>query len=125
MSGIAVPLAFDGTFWELGNTGNIPTSGMETVASSATPTFSTAFLSSINTLTANVTSFTLIAGADGQEKILTFCQNGTGSFTVAPPANVHGFFTVGATASLCSTQTFVYSGGQAAWLAASTGVTNQ
>jgi hypothetical protein len=100
-------------------------SSSETVTFSATPTFSLASRASIIALTANVTSFTLAAGSDGQEKTLTFCQNATGGFTVAPPANVHGFFTVGATASKCSAQHFTYSAGQTAWLADSPGVTNE
>lgn len=96
----------------------------ETVAFSTTPTFSVNTKVSSITLTGSVTSFTLAAGVDGQAKTLIFCQNGTGGFTVAPPANVHGFFTVGATASKCSSQQFTYSAAQAAWLAASGGATN-
>jgi hypothetical protein len=97
----------------------------ETVAFSATPTFATSTRASIITLTGNVTSFTLAAGADGQEKTLTFCQNATGGFTVAAPANVRGFMTVGTTPSKCSAQHFTYSAGQTAWLADSSGVTNE
>jgi hypothetical protein len=103
-----------------------PTVGSsETVTFSTTPTFSLSARASILTLAANVTSFTLAAGADGQEKTLTFCQNGTGGFTVAAPANVHGFLTVGTTASKCSAQHYTYSAGQAAWLADSPGVANE
>jgi hypothetical protein len=73
-----------------------------------------------------VTGFTVGAGSDGQEKTLTFCQNGTGGFTVTgAPANVHGFMTVGTTASKCSSQHFTYSAAQTAWLADSPGVTNE
>jgi hypothetical protein len=97
----------------------------ETVTFSATPTFSIAKRASILTLTGNVTSFTLAAGADGQEKTLEFCQNATGGYTVAAPSNVHGFFTVGTTANKCSSQHFTYSGAQGAWLADSPGVTNE
>jgi hypothetical protein len=97
----------------------------ETVASSTTPTFSTSYNVSYNVLTASVTSFTLAAGSDGQAKTLTFCQNGTGGFTVAAPANVHGFMTVGTTASKCSSQHFNYSTAQTAWLADSAGVVNE
>jgi hypothetical protein len=100
-------------------------SSSETVTFSGAPTFSTGTRASIITLTAPITGFTLAAGADGQEKTLTFCQNGTGGFTVAAPANVHGFFTVGATAGKCSAQHFTYSAGQTAWLADSPGVTNE
>jgi hypothetical protein len=97
----------------------------ETVSFSATPTFATTTRASMITLTANVTSFTLSAGAGGQEKTLTFCQNATGGFTVASPPNVHGFFTVGTTANKCSSQHFTYSTAQSAWLADSPGVTNE
>lgn len=97
----------------------------ESVASSTTPTFSTATRESTTVLSGNVTTFTLSAGAAGQEKTLTFCQNGTGGFTVTPPANVHGFMTVGITASKCSSQHFTYNSIQTAWLSDSSGVVNQ
>lgn len=97
----------------------------ESVASSATPTFSTAYRESTTVLTANITSFTLAAGTAGQEKTLTFCQNATGGYTVAPPSNVRGFFTVGTMLSTCSSQHFTYNATQAAWLADSPGVINQ
>jgi hypothetical protein len=97
----------------------------ETVTFSATPTFSIAKRASIITLTGNVTSFTLATGADGQEKTLTFCQDATGGRTVAAPANVHGFFTVGTAASKCSSQHFTYAAAQSAWLADSPGVANE
>lgn len=97
----------------------------ETVAFSATPTFSITTRSSSITLSGNVTSFTLAAGLDGQEKTLTFCQNATGGFTVTPPGSVRGFFTLGTTAGKCSSQHFTYSATQSAWLADSPGVTNE
>lgn len=97
----------------------------ESVASSATPTFSTAYRESTTLLTANITSFTLANGTAGQEKTLTFCQNATGGYTVAPPNNVRGFFTVGTTLSTCSSQHFTYNATQTAWLADSPGVINQ
>jgi hypothetical protein len=97
----------------------------ETVTYSATPTFSIGTRASILTLAGNVTSFTLAVGTDGQEKTLEFCQNATGGYTAAAPANVRGFFTVGMTAGKCSSQHFTYSAGQAAWLADSPGVVNE
>jgi hypothetical protein len=97
----------------------------ETVTYSATPTFSINTRSSLITLTGNVTSFTLPAGLDGQEKTLMFCQNATGGYTVAAPINVRGFFAAGTTASKCSSQHFTYSAAQSGWLADSPGVTNQ
>jgi hypothetical protein len=100
-------------------------SSSEMVTFSATPTFSTAKRASILTLTGNVTGFTLPAGADGQEKTLTFCQNATGGFSITAPSNVHGLFAVGTTANKCSSQHFTYSAAQSAWLADSPGVINE
>jgi hypothetical protein len=98
----------------------------ETVTFSATPTFSVKTRFSFITMTGNVTSFTLAAGMNGQEKTLTFCQDGTGTHTVTGvPANVRGFMTVGTTASKCNSQHFTYAAGQTAWLADSAGVTNE
>lgn len=98
----------------------------ETVTFSATPTFSNAVRYSTITLTAAVTSFTLAApAAGGYEKTLTFCENGTGGYGVTPPSNVHGFMTVGTTASKCSSQHFNYDAVQTAWLADGPGVINQ
>ncbi len=105
--------------------GQATVASSETVAYSATPTFSTGTRFSMVTLSGNVTGFTLAAGADGQEKTLTFCQDGTGGYTVAPPGNVRGLFSVGTTASKCSSQHFTYSAAQSAWLADSPGVTNE
>lgn len=105
--------------------GTMVVGNSESIASSATPTFTTATLQSYNVLTANVTSFTLPAGYDGQPKNLIFCQNGTGGFTVAAPSNVHGFFTVGTTALKCNAQSFTYSFSQTAWEATGTGVINE
>jgi hypothetical protein len=97
----------------------------ETVSFSTAPTFSTSTRSSIITMTANIVTFTLAAGTDGQEKTLIFCQNATGGFTVGNPTNVHGFMTVGTTASKCNAQHYTYSSGQSAWLADSAGVINE
>lgn len=97
----------------------------ETVAFSATPVFSIATRTSMLTLTGNVSSFTLAAGTDGQEKTLIFCNDATGGYTVTAPANVRGFMTVGTTAGKCSAQHFTYSAAQSAWLADSPGVMNQ
>jgi len=97
----------------------------ETVTFSSTPTFSTSTRYSEIVMTGNITSFTLAAGSVGQEKTLCFIQDGTGSRTVAAPSNVHGFFTVGTTASKANCQHFIYSSNQSAWVADSAGLTNQ
>lgn len=98
--------------------------GNETVAFSATPTFSQYTRSSTMTLTGNVTTFTLPAGIDGQEKTLIFIQNSGGSHTVAAPSNVRGFMGVGLTANKVSAQHFTYNVALTAWLADSPGVIN-
>ena len=100
-------------------------SSNEVIASSTTPVFTTGTRSSETLVTASITTFTLPAGADGQEKTLTFCQNATGGYTVGHPANVRGFGTVGVTASLCSSQHFTYHVSQTAWLADSSMVINE
>jgi hypothetical protein len=100
----------------------------ESVASSTTPTFSNTVRYSTNILTASVTSFTLAAPSAnyyGQDKVLTFCQNATGGYTVTPPSNVHGFMTVGTTLSKCSSQHFNYDESQTAWLSDGPGVINE
>lgn len=100
------------------------TASAETVAFSATPTFSSSLDTSYIVLTGNITSFTLGAGADGQGKRLCFKQ-GAGPFTVAAPANVHGFLTVGTTNGGWNCQSFVYRAADSIWLASSQGVTNE
>jgi hypothetical protein len=97
----------------------------ETVTFSTTPTFSTSTGYSTITLTAAITTFTMGSGAAGQEKVLTFCQNGTGGFGVTPPTNVHGFMTIGLVASKCNSQNFFYDTVQSAWLSNSPGVINE
>jgi hypothetical protein len=99
----------------------------ETVSFSATPTFSTSTRYSTITLTAAITSFTLASGTAGQEKTLTFCENGTGGYAVTAPSNVHGFMTIGstATASKCNSQHFNYDTVQSAWLSDGPGVVNE
>jgi hypothetical protein len=98
----------------------------ETVGFSATPTFSAATRSSLITLTGNITSFTLAAGADGQEKTLAFCENATGGFTVTAPLNVRGFTGMGgAVPSKCMAQHFTYFSALSSWLSDAPGVMGQ
>jgi hypothetical protein len=100
-------------------------SGENVVTYSATPTFSPSYGSNLIVLTGSISSFTLAGGLAGQHETLVFCQDGSGSHTVSPPGNVHGFFTVGSTAGTCSSQSFVWSASRSAWLADSLGVTNE
>jgi hypothetical protein len=104
--------------------GSATVASAEVVSFSATPTFSVAFNASRIVLTGNITSFTMGAGSDGQSKQLCFKQ-GAGPYTVAPPANVHGFFTVGTTNATWSCQSFNYDNTDSIWLATSSGVVNE
>lgn len=97
----------------------------ETVTFSTTPTFSTTTTYSTITLTASITTFTLGSGTAGQEKTLTLCQNGTGGWTAAAPTNVHGFMSIGTTASKCNSQHFNYDSVASAWLSDTPGVINE
>ena len=100
-------------------------SGENVVTYAATPVFSAAAQTNILTLGGNVEGFTLAAGAPGQGMTLIFCQSARGGATVAAPANVRGLGVVGATASRCSSQSFVYSGVLKAWMAAGGMVANE
>jgi hypothetical protein len=108
-----------------GVTGPNLKSGENVVAYSATPTMSATAQSNILTLSGSVSSFTLAAGAPGQPMTLVFCQSARGGATVAPPRNVRGLEAVGTAASRCSTQSFVYSGNQAAWMATGPMIANE
>jgi hypothetical protein len=108
-----------------GGGGGTIVASAEVVSFSATPTFSVSFNVSRIVLTGNVTTFTLAAGADGQLKTLCFAQDATGSRTAAGPANVHGFFTIGSTASTWSCQSYAYDLTNSIWLATSLGVINE
>jgi hypothetical protein len=79
------------------------------------------------TLSGNITTFTLATPtATGTEKTLIFCQDATGGWTVTPPFIMKGFFTIGTTASKCSSQHFTYNNvGVAGWFADSPGVINE
>lgn len=100
-------------------------SSSETVSSSATPTFSVTTNVSYMVLTVNVTTFTLPAGADGQSKVICW-QQASGAFTVAPPANVHGFIpTMGTVSGGYNCQGYVYNAANSIWLAHDPGVINE
>lgn len=81
---------------------------------SATPTFDAALQNHFSiTLTANVTSSTLSGSVTaGYAEIITFliCQDGTGTWTFAWPANVFGGMTISPTANKCNSQSFRYDG---------------
>jgi hypothetical protein len=123
---------YDGTGWELQNPQTVPAASIvgseESVASSATPTFSVSYRESTTVVNQTITSFTLPSGTyPGQEKTLTFCENTTGGYPVTAPSNVHGFMsiTVSALASRCNSQHFTWNNTQAGWYADSPGVINE
>jgi hypothetical protein len=66
------------------------------------------------TLTGSVTSSTfnisMPSGATYAAITMMICQNATGGFTFAPPANSVGFGTISTTAGLCSLQNFLWDG---------------
>jgi hypothetical protein len=102
----------------------------EVVTPSATPAFSGSTASSIITLTASVTSYTIGSGLyNGQIKTITWCE-GTGGFTVAgPPTTLRGAFNPFGTstaASTCSSQAYEWHGTlpTPAWGALNTGYQN-
>ena len=104
--------------------GSATVASAEVVSFSATPTFSTSYNVSRIVLTSNITSFTLGAGADGQDKTLCFKQ-GSGPYTVTGPSNVHGFFTIGTASGDWNCQNFVYDNTDSFWLAVGTGFVNE
>jgi hypothetical protein len=107
-----------------GGGGSAIVASAEVVSFTTTPTFSVATNVSRIVLTNNITSFTLAAGSDGQDKKLCFKQ-GAGPFTVVPPANVHGFFTIGTVNAEWNCQSFVYDNTDSIWLSTSPGTVNQ
>lgn len=100
----------------------------EVVTPSATPAFSSSTISSIITLTANVTSYTLANGLyGGEQHTITWCE-GAGGFTVTGiPANIRGAFNPfpSTTANTCSTQAYKWSPTMTVWFAVSAGSVNQ
>lgn len=100
-------------------------SAVNAVAFSATPNFNVgAGNVQTITLTGNITSWTITNIPSGGTISFIVCQDGVGSKTMAsPPATVHGFMTIGSTASLCSAQSFVSSG--SALYATGAGSTNE
>jgi hypothetical protein len=99
---------------------------IEYLSFSATPVFSPTFHTSNLSLSGAVTSFTMTAGTDGQEKCLVFQHDATGNaYTVTPPANLHGFMTVGTQSNKWSQQCFTYIAFNSIWIAQSSGVINE
>ena len=100
------------------------TATMETITFSGTPTFDCSKGNAHKiTLTADVTSSTLSNCSAGQTVEMIVCQDSGGSHAFAWPSTMKGGMTVGATASKCSAQSFIFDGTNA--YATSSGVINQ
>jgi hypothetical protein len=98
--------------------------GFAAVTFSTTPIFDAATANTFKiTLSGNVASSTLMNAVAGQPLNFIVCQDGTGSRAMSWPANMTGTMTIGATASKCSAQGFVFDGSNA--VAISSGVVNQ
>lgn len=98
----------------------------ESVSYTATPTFAVTTLSSHIVFTGSITTFTLPPGTDGQFKCLDFVHDSsTNNYSVSPPANVTGFFSVGNASSKRNQQCYIYFQTDALWEATSPGVINQ
>jgi hypothetical protein len=82
-----------------------------TLTFSATPIFSASSYSYFTmTLTANATSSTITGGVNGQIITIDICENGTGGFTFAWPANVTNPPPVALAANACTAVPMVYNG---------------
>ena len=114
----------DGTFAVPPGGGGGATTSENVVAYTATPVFSATASANVLTLTGDVTSSTLPAGTAGQKICLVFVQDTTGAHAVVGPANVAGFFTVGAQGGKRSQQCYTYSASLSLWLAQSAGLIN-
>jgi hypothetical protein len=98
-------------------------SGLNVVTFSSTPTFDARVGNTQKiTLTGNVTSSTLANATAGEQINFIICQDATGNRTFTWPSNVKGGMTIGATASKCSAQNFIFDGSNA--YALSPGVAN-
>lgn len=106
----------DSSLSQDGSTGQITSSKsindtLTTVSFSATPTFDAALGSKFTiTLTNNVTSSTLSNAKTGQNLTFVICQDGTGGRTFAWPTGFSTAPTISGTASVCTSQVFVWSG---------------
>jgi len=99
------------------------TGGLNIVSFSATPTFNVLLGNTQKiTLSGNVTSSTLTNAIAGQQINFVICQDASGGHTFQWPTNVRGGMTIGASASTCSAQSFIFDGTLA--YALSSGVPN-
>jgi hypothetical protein len=112
--------------WQRTNTPPTPSNVANAVASeiivtpSATPSFGNLANSSATILTANITSWSISNGIPGQTTHVTFCENGTGGYTLSgTPANVLNWPGLASTsANACTTVPLVWSSTRLAWISA-------
>lgn len=99
----------------------------ENVAYSATPTLSVSTFTSHIVLSGNITSFTLPAGKDGQEKCLNFVHDITSTaYTIGNPSNLIGLFpSPSSVAGKHNIQCFLYFVADSLWEAKDSGVIGQ
>ncbi len=89
--------------------------GYQPVGFSSTPAFNASLYDYFSmTLTANVTSSTVTGGQTGQLITLDLCQNATGNFTFAWPANLSGAPAISPASNACTIVQAYYNG--AAWI---------
>ena len=88
----------------------------------ATPTFSATATVNYLQLTANITSSTIPAGADGFCTVFQLPQNQSGGWTFTWPGNVVGGMAVSTRAGSHNSQQFCYNAANADWEAAQAGV---
>ena len=103
--------------------GQITTTTANTYTLSGSGTIAATDSLSVITVTAS-TTYTLGATNSGAGHTLCFIQ-GSGSFVVTPPANVHGQGAIGNTNGDWNCQHFVYSAGSTRWAADSSMQTNE
>ena len=112
-SGCTIVQAFyNGSNWITAYSSSANFAGIyNTLAFSATPTFSAGNYNYFSlTLTANVTSSTISGGVTGQIISINICQNATGGYTFAWPANVTLPPAVSTAPSTCTAAQAVYNG---------------
>jgi hypothetical protein len=111
--------------WSVPATGTVAISSENAPATTTTPVLSAVSTLNTITLTENVTSSTIGAGAAGARTAVAVCQDAVGGHSFIWPSNVRGGMTVEMNPSKCSVQDFIYSSVQNSWLAMNNGVTSE
>ena len=103
---------YNGSNWITAYSSSASLSGIyNTMAFSSTPVFSAGTYNYFSmTLTGSVTSSTIAGGVSGQIITINICQNGTGAYTFAWPANVTNPPVVGPAPNACTSVPAVFNG---------------